>query len=172
MDLARHCDLCEFQITTLKEGTTCKLTEEKPEFNNTCSKIELNEKFRNKLKSINIEYEKIKQEKVLTFIYFGVFLLIGISAITGGYLLGKYAFEGGIISTVPLIIMGVGLSPIGMAFGTLNNYRQKMEIAKINKNKIDEVLNLYKIDYEIDIKFGKEYHGTKEISAEIKIRGN
>ena len=43
MDLARHCDLCDNQKTSLKLGTTCELTDQKPEFNKTCSKIKLNE---------------------------------------------------------------------------------------------------------------------------------
>lgn len=171
MDLARHCDLCDNQKTSLKEGTTCGLTDRKPEFNKTCSKIELNEKFENKLKTVNIEYDKIKRSKILTYIYFGVFIIIGLAVTIGGYLLGKYALDSGVISTVPIIIMAVGLAPLGMAFGTLNSYRQRNEVAKIKKDKIDEVLNVYRIEYDIDIKYGNEFHGTQEVFAELKVKG-
>jgi hypothetical protein len=171
MDLTRHCELCDNQITDLKIGTTCGLTDRKPDFNKTCSKIKLTDKFENKLKSVNIEYQNIKRKKVLTYSYFGVFLTIGIAVIVGGYLLGKYALDSGVISTVPLIIMGVGLGPLGMAFGTLNRYRQDIEIAKSRKDKIDEVLNEYNIKYDIEIAFGKEIHGTQEVYAELKIKG-
>jgi len=171
MDLARHCNLCDNQKTSLKLGTTCGLTDRKPEFNKTCSKIELNEKFENKLKSVNIEYKNIKRKKLLTYTYFGVFLAIGIAVIIGGYLLGKYAFDSRVISTVPLIIMAVGLAPLGMAFGTLNKHRQEIEVAKNKKDKVDEVLNEYRIEYDIDITFGKEIHGTQEVYAEIKTKG-
>ena len=171
MDLARHCDLCDNQKTSLKVGTTCGLTDRKPEFNKTCPKIELNEKFENKLKTVNIEYDKVKRTKTLTYIYFGVFIFIGITVIIAGYLLGKYAFDSGVISTVPLIIMAVGLAPLGMAFGTLNNFRQKHEVAKSKKDKIDEVLNEYRITYDIDIKYGKEFHGTQEVFAELNVKG-
>ncbi len=171
MDLARHCDLCDNQKTSLKIGTTCGLNDRKPEFNKTCPKIELNEKFENKLKSVNIEYENFKRKKLLTFTYFGVFVIIGISVIVGGYLLGKYALDSGVISTVPIIIMAVGLAPLGMAFGTLNKHRQEIEIAKNKKDKIDEVLNEYRIEYDIDISFGKEIHGTQEVYAELKTKG-
>tara|TARA_R110002051_G_scaffold269173_1_gene329219 strand:+ start:293 stop:814 length:522 start_codon:yes stop_codon:yes gene_type:complete len=171
MDLARHCDLCDNQKTSLKIGTTCGLNDRKPEFNKTCPKIELNEKFENKLKSVNIEYENFKRKKLLTFTYFGVFVIIGIAVIVGGYLLGKYALDSGVISTVPIIIMAVGLAPLGMAFGTLNKHRQEIEIAKNKKDKIDEVLNEYRIEYDIDISFGKEIHGTQEVYAELKTKG-
>jgi hypothetical protein len=171
MDLARHCDLCDNQKTSLKIGTTCGLNDRKPEFNKICPKIELNEKFENKLKSVNIEYENFKRKKLLTVVYFGVFVIIGIAVIVGGYLLGKYALDSGVISTVPIIIMAVGLGPLGMAFGTLNKHRQEIEIAKNKKDKIDEVLNEYRIEYDIDISFGKEIHGTQEVYAELKTKG-
>jgi len=171
MDLARHCDLCDNQKTSLKIGTTCGLNDRKPEFNKTCPKIELNEKFENKLKSVNIEYENFKRKKLLTYTYFGVFVIIGIAVIVGGYLLGKYALDSGVISTVPIIILAVGLTPLGMAFGTLNKHRQEIEIAKNKKDKIDEVLNEYRIEYDIDISFGKEIHGTQEVYAELKTKG-
>jgi len=171
MVLARHCDLCDNQKTSLKIGTTCGLNDRKPEFNKTCPKIELNEKFENKLKSVNIEYENFKRKKLLTYIYFGVFVIIGVTVIVGGYLLGKYALDSGVISTVPIIIMAVGLAPLGMAFGTLNKHRQEIEIAKNKKDNIDEVLNEYRIEYDIDISFGKEIHGTQEVYAELKTKG-
>ncbi len=171
MDLARHCDLCDHQKISLKLGTTCGLTDRKPEFNRTCAKIELNEKFEHKLKSVNIEYQNIKRKKILTYTYFAVFLAIGIAVIVGGYLLGKYALDSGVISTVPIIIMGVGLVPLGMAFGTLNKHRQEIEVAKSKKDKVDEVLNEYRIEYVINIVFGKEIHGTQEVYAELKTKG-
>lgn len=171
MDLSRHCDLCDNQITSLKEGTTCNLTNRKPEFIRICSKIELNDKFENKLKNINIKYQKLNKAKPIIYTYFMVFLIIGLIVIIGGYLLGKYALDSGVISSVPIIIMAVGLGPVGMAFGVLNNHRQGLEIAKNQKTKIDEVLKLYRIEYDISIKFGKEYHGTQEVFTDLKTKG-
>jgi len=170
MNLARHCELCDQQLSSLKEGSVCALTNHKPCFVNICSKIELNEKFENKLKTININYYKVKKAKTLTYIYFATFIIIGIGVIIGGYLLGKYALDSGVISTVPIIIMGVGLAPLGMAFGALNKYRQENEIATINKDKIDEVLEKYNIQYDIDIKFGEAFHGTQEVYADLHLK--
>ena len=58
-----------------------------------------------------------------------------------------------------------------MAFGTLNNFRQKHEIAKSKKDKVDEVLNEYRITYDFDIKYGKEFHGTQEVITELNVKG-
>ena len=169
MDLARHCELCDNQIIDLKIGTTCKLNNKKPEFNKTCSKIELNEKFEEKLKIVNANYQNIKNEKGITYLYFIIFFLISISIIVGGYLLGKYGLEKGVISTVPIIIMGVGLIFLSKPFGVLNNHKNEISISKKKKENIDEVLNLYNIRYEMDIQFGKEIHGDKEVYIDLKI---
>lgn len=171
MELVRHCELCDHQKKSLKEETTCGLTNRKPEFNKTCIKIELNEKFENILKSFNISYEKFKRAKFLTYAYFVVFFIIGISVIIGGYLLGKYAFDNRVFSAAPLIIMGVGLGPLGMAFGTLNKHRLDLNAAKVKKDRVDQVLKLYRIEYEIDIKFGKEYHGNQDVYVDLKTKG-
>jgi hypothetical protein len=161
MNLARHCILCDNQKISLKLGTTCGLNDRKPEFNKTCSKIELNEKFENKLKSVNIEYENIKRKKLYTYTYFGILFTIGIAIIVGGYLLGKYTYDSGVISPIPLIIMAIGLAPLGMALMPLSQHRQEIVVAKSKKDKVDEVLNEYGIEYEIDITFGKEIHDTQ-----------
>jgi len=171
MDLARHCNLCDHQKISLKEGTTCGLTDQKPEFNKTCFKIELNEKFEDTLKSVNIEYEQIKQTKTLTHLYFGVFITLGIAVIIVGYLLGKHALNSGVISTVPLIIMAIGLAPLGKALDTLTKYRQRIQVAKSKKDKMDEVLNVYRIQYDIDMKFGKKHHGTQEVQTKLNVKG-
>ncbi|WP_299261434.1 hypothetical protein [uncultured Aquimarina sp.] len=173
MDLARHCNLCDNQKTSLKFGTTCGLTDRKPEFNKTCTKIELNEKFENKLKSVNIEYDKVKKRKNLKYLYSGIFILIGLAFIIYGYLLGMYVLDDidhtFYIDYFHITIMGIGLLPFGIAYKMLREYKQEFDLVKSNKDKIDEVLNEYKIDYYIDIKYGKKIHGTQKVFAELKI---
>ncbi|WP_299440349.1 hypothetical protein [uncultured Aquimarina sp.] len=166
MNLARHCNLCDNQKTSLKEGTTCKLTGRKPEFNKTCSKIELNEKFENKLKTVNVQYDKVKKQKNLTYLYSGVFILIGLAFIIYGYILGKYVLDDRdpslFIEYVHITIMGIGLLPFGIAYKMLREYKQEFDLVKSKKNKIDEVLNEYQIDYCIDIKYGKKITELKK----------
>ncbi len=171
MDLTRHCELCDHQKISLKQGTTCGLTGRKPDFHGTCSKITLREKFEEKLKSVNVAYENIKRKKALTYSYFVVFLAIGLTVIVGGYLFGKYILGKGVISVGPLIIMAVGIAPLGMAFGALNKHRRELEVAKSKKEKVDEVLQKYRITYNLDIQFGKEIHGTQEVYVDLKVKG-
>jgi F0F1-type ATP synthase assembly protein I len=170
MDLTTHCSLCDNQIVDFKTGTTCGLTNEKPDFRIKCSKIQLTEKFENKLKAVNVDFEKIKRTKSATYFYSVVLGFAGLVVIIGGYVLGEYIFEKGFISTVPLIIMVLGLTPLGMAVGILNKYRRGLKIAQLEKSRIDEVLKVYSIEYDIAIAFGKEYHGNQEVYTELLLR--
>ncbi len=169
MDLARHCALCDYQVVDLKDGTTCRLTNKKPVFDRTCPKIELNEKFEQKIKKINIEFENVKRTKTDTYGHVLIYTVISLAVIFAGYYLGKYAWDGGVISTAPLIVIAVGLVVLVFAFGPLNKFRNDFSITKGNKDKLDEVLDLYNINYEIELKYGKEIHGTKQVQAELKI---
>ena len=49
MNVKRHCDLCEHQVLNLKKGTTCGLTNKKPNFNKTCLKIKFDKKIKTEL---------------------------------------------------------------------------------------------------------------------------
>lgn len=170
MDLARHCTLCDNQLVNIKDGTTCGLTNKKPEFNKTCIKIELNDKFEQRVKKVNIELENVNKMKTDTYGHVVIFTLISIAVVFGGYYIGKYAFESGVISTVPLVIMAIGLGILVFAIGPLNKYRNELAIVKSNKEKLDEVLKLYKIDYDIDLAYGEKIHGTREVRADLRIK--
>ena len=118
---------------------------------------------------VNANYENIKREKSITYLYFVIFLCISIAIIIGGFLLGKYGLESGVISTVPIIIMGIGLLVLSKPFSALNNYKNEYSISKKKKDNTDEVLKLYNIHYEIDIKFCKEIHGKQEVITNLKV---
>jgi len=69
-----------------------------------------------------------------------------------------------------LIIIAIGSGILVFAVGPLNKFRNKLTIAKSNREKLDEVLNLYKIDYDIDLEYGEKIHGTREVQADLKIK--
>jgi len=171
MELAKHCNLCENQITDFKVGTTCSLTNRKPDFNKTCPNIKLADKFETILKKANIEYKKVGKSKASAYLNFWVYISFGLAVIVSGYLIGKYAWESGVISTVPLIIMCAGFPLIVLGIGSIVKHRQEMEVAEMKKSNVDNVLAEYGIEYDIDIKFGREYHGTQEITADLHIKG-
>ena len=95
MNPTHHCDLCDHQEKSLSQGSICTLTGHKPSFSNTCSKISLGTAFEDKLKDVNINYVRLQKDRAITYIYFIVFILVGIAVIAGGYLFGKYFLDQG-----------------------------------------------------------------------------
>ena len=61
--MKRHCDLCDHQKLSLKEGSLCGLTNKKPSFNRTCVKIEFDNNLLNLLADIFLDYEDLKLYK-------------------------------------------------------------------------------------------------------------
>ncbi|PHQ31320.1 hypothetical protein [Leeuwenhoekiella nanhaiensis] len=168
MNSTHHCDLCDHQEKSLSQGSICTLTGHKPAFSNTCSKISLGTEFEDKLKDVNIRYAKLQKDRAITYAYFIVFLLIGIVVIAGGFLFGKYIYDKGFLSTVPLIIMAVGLAPLGLAIGTLNKHLENRKAAKLKKDRVDAVLEKYRITYDITVQFGASYHGKQEVYVDLQ----
>jgi hypothetical protein len=175
MHQARHCELCDHQTVTLKDGTICGLTDRKPDFHRTCLNIALNEKFEEKLKLSNVQYQKVLSSKTWTYAYFLVFLILSLIVMGGALYFAYYLFNltdrVGVISVAPVVILAIGIGLLSKAFGARNNYQQDLAAALHNKEKIDHALELYNIDYSIDIQFGRKYHGTEEVYVDVKFRG-
>ena len=175
MNLVKHCELCDHQKTSLKEGANCGLTAKKPDFNKICPNIVLSEKFERKLKEVNIELYKVKKEKNKTYLYISVFTVIALGFFMYGYLIRKYVLTDlflnykGFILDPSFEIMGIGLLPLFIAYRILKKFKQKIEFAKSRKDKIDQVLNEYGIKYNIDFRYGKEIQETRSVFAELKI---
>lgn len=170
MDRSKHCSLCEHQLVNLKDGTICALTHKKPMFDVICPEIQWSVNFEEKLKKTNIAYERVKRTKIVTYSYFVVFCSMGLAVMTGGYFLGEYAFDSGVLSTIPLIIIGIGFVLLAMGIGPLNTYKRDISLTKRKKKELDDILGRYHIGYTIDMEFGKEVHGTREARAEVHIR--
>lgn len=168
MDLTKHCQLCDHKIFDFHKGSRCGLTEEKPHFNRKCGEILFGQNKEARIKEVNIEYELVKRSKALSIANFAFFLLLGVGVMAGGWLLGVYAFEGGVISTVPIFIMGVGLSFFPLSFGPLNNYRQGMAVASKKKKELDDLLRMYYIEYSIEVMVVKDRYGNTEIDTDLK----
>ncbi|HAA17170.1 MAG TPA: hypothetical protein DCE41_37835 [Cytophagales bacterium] len=131
----------------------------------------MNEKFENRLRKANVNYESIKRQRASVYSSSLVIIAIGVVVIITGYLYGKLTLEGGVISTVPLIVMAVGLTPIGLGFRKLVHYKQEFDDARRKKDKVDNVVKANNLLYDIDISFGKVIHGAQEVHAELKISG-
>ncbi len=137
-----HCELCEHQDVSLKEGNICGLTGKKPGFTTTCNKIEFGDRRDEKIVDINAKYQKVLKNYLKHF-----FLM-------------AYA--------VPIFIAAIGITLLGMGWGALNNYRNNLSIAKANKNEIDLVLSAYNIDYKLKLDFLKSFHGEPKVKSDLQ----
>ncbi|GLB52585.1 hypothetical protein NBRC110019_16250 [Neptunitalea chrysea] len=173
MDLVQHCELCDHQQKDYIEGSFCKFTNKKPEFNTTCIKIGLTNKCEKRIKEVNIAYQKVMQRKTITWLYFCIFLTIGLSFIIGGivYLVTTETFFRNAYK-VPgfLIIFGVGF--LFISFPPLKGYLRDKYLTEKKKNTLDSVLQLYGVTYNIVVKLGKEKNGDPKIHTQLTIKKN
>ncbi len=170
MDNTNHCILCDNKIVDFKTGVLCNLTNRKPDFQEKCNVIKLDNEFKSKITETNIEYEAVLKTRIDVYGNFILFLLIALAVFIGGFLFGKYVLEIGVISTVPIIIIGIGIVPLGMAFGPLNHYLSSVKIAKEKKVNIDKIARLYGYDYDIKIKHLKDSLGNKSHKTNLHLK--
>lgn len=167
MDLAKHCELCDNRVLDVQTGTTCALTGEKPDFDKKCADIKFENNQMKRIREVNIKYHKVASTKNLTIANFIVFLTIGVAVMIGGYLLWTLAWDKGVISTVPIIIIGVGVLIIPLATGPLVKYRQGIGVARQQKDQMDELLASYNIEYDVEILIDEDVNGNKDYDAKI-----
>lgn len=167
MEIAKHCQICENQLYNIEFGSKCKLTNKKPDFREKCPDIIFEKKYEERIKEVNTEYELVQKTKLISYANFVFFLIVSILVILAGYLIGKYALDKGVISTVPLIIIGVGIMILPLASGPLNKYRQDISIARNKKDKLDKLLSMYNIQYTIEVIVYKDLHGNQEIETKL-----
>ncbi|MEP1488871.1 MAG: hypothetical protein ABJK28_10625 [Algibacter sp.] len=164
----KHCDLCENQITSFKNGFTCALTNKKPSFEKTCTKIELNGKLQSKLEHISIELEKIRKNKNSMSYSFYIQIIIGFTLIFISIFILKKNYSGLLIYYFMYILVSIGLTLFGNAYKVLNRYRKKVKNAEFHKKSIDELLEEYGIQYNTNIIFQEKIHGIQELIVELE----
>ncbi|WP_417859525.1 hypothetical protein [Xanthomarina gelatinilytica] len=170
MNFSRHCDLCENQITSLENGLTCNLTNKKPDFDNTCSKITLDKRFQEKLEIANLELEIKRRNKKSTHLTFYSNIIIGFSLIIGGYLFSSWTIYSLFLWTVKIGIIASGFTFLGVAYSKLKRFRKKYKKAEWEKSKIDEVLKKYGIEYFTIFDFKEKIHGTQEVIVNLEFK--
>lgn len=170
MDLTLHCKLCDHKIIDFKTGTLCGLTNKKPEFQNKCGVIKIEDNFKKQIEDVNIEYEVVLKTRVDTYGHLIMYAILAIALILGGFLIGKYILEKGVISTIPIIIMALGLVVLGVAFAPLNLYKTNLKIANKKKDTLDTLSKMYGYNYDIDITHLKDSLGNKFYETDLKVR--
>lgn len=176
--MKRHCDLCDHQILSLKDGSICGLTNNKPSFNRTCVKIDFNNNLLDLLEVTFIEYEdlKLSKNKVYKELIYGS--IIGLFLLVLGYFvtihfvnIGYYGYSKSIVNlfTVPTIILVSGYYFIKQPIKKLINHKKQFRITKNNISEIEEVLKLYNQKYKCKVNFDKEIHGIQELQINVEL---
>ena len=107
----------------------------------------------------------------MVYINFVVFLVIGLAVILAGYFLAQYLLQFRVIAAAPFIISAVGLMTVlSIATGPLNQFRNDLKLAKSKKEDVDNVLKIYNIKYDIDLKYGRKYHGIQDVEVDLNIK--
>ncbi|WOD42161.1 hypothetical protein [Hwangdonia lutea] len=170
MNQAKHCDLCENEMSSLKKGLTCKLTNRKPNFKYTCAEIKLDKKFREKLEIANLELEILRRNENSTYWTFYSTIIGGFLLIVGGYFFSNWTIHSIFLWYVKIGIIGAGFTFLGIAYSKLNGFRRKYKKAKFDKIKIDEILNKYGIEYYPIFDFKEKIHGIQEVNVTMEFK--
>jgi hypothetical protein len=184
--MKRHCDLCDHQKLSLKEGSLCGLTNKKPSFNRTCTKIDFDNNLFDHLEAILFNIEDLKLTKTKVYKNFIYGSIIGILLIVSSYFVFTYFLNNGFrvsiikfdrssinkigfLILIPSLILIPGYYFITKSFNKYINHKKDLAATEKNKLEIDEVLNLYNQKYKYKVKFDKEIHGIQEVEIDVKL---
>ena len=170
MNFSKHCGLCENEMTSLEKGLTCKLTNRKPEFKNTCSDIKWNKNIQEKLEIANLELEIIRRNEKSTHWTFYSTIIIGFLLIICGFFFSSWTIRSIFLWYVKIAIIGAGFTFLGIAYSKLNGFRRKYKNAKLDKIRIDEILNKYGIEYYSSFDFKEKIHGIQEVNVTMEFK--
>lgn len=165
----QHCLLCRNQSHSKMNGVICGLTKEKPTFGKFCSSFQEEDELPGLVASPNLGLEIIQRSKPIVIGHLILYLIIGLIIIVSGFLIGKYAFDNRVISTVPLIIMGVGVCTLPISLAPWISFRQKLGVAMHRKEVLDQVLSEYGIRYNIHFRFGKKFLNRRDVTTSLEI---
>jgi len=170
MKVSKDCALCENEITSLKIGLTCKLTKRKPNFENICAKIKLDKTFQKNLELALLELEIIRRKRKSFYLVFYFLIIIGLSLIMGSNYLTEWPYYDPYFWVKKIAIIGIGISFISDACYKLNSFIKELKNAEHKKNKIDTILNKYKISYSSTVTFNEKKHGLQEVNVELEFK--
>ena len=170
MNYSKHCNLCENEITNLVNGLTCRLTNKQPKFENICTKINLNNKFQEKLERTNLELERIKKKKKSVHLNFYFIIIIGFLLIIGGNIFVRKNFHSVYTLYYSFGIISTGITFLAVGYNKLNKYRKELYNSEYEKYEIDEFYEKYGIVYKTEFIFKEKIHGIQEVIVKIEFK--
>ncbi|TVZ22770.1 hypothetical protein JM84_1680 [Dokdonia sp. Hel_I_63] len=176
-----HCELCNHQRKNLREGSICNLTKRKPDFNRTCSKKLFSTKFKNRLREVNILFEYAKIERKSKFKSVFVFGLLGLFLIGVGVYFLYYMYT--ILESMkspgyyiifklyglPFFIFIFAYKFLSDSVKIYSYHVLKLREAKLKKDRIDAVLELYHITYDLEIDLHPNYRSPQDAKVNLEV---
>lgn len=184
--MKRHCDLCEHQILSLKDGNLCGITNRKPNFNRACVRIEFSIKLLEILEDILIDYEDLKLSKKNVYLNFILGIIISVFLFICGYLVFDYFYNNqyrvsfnkgpraffnyiGFLIIVSGSFLISGFYFLKKSTRNLSEHKNQLIIIENIKIEVEEVLGLYNQKYKYKIEFDREIHGIQDIEVNIEL---
>jgi hypothetical protein len=152
-----------------KIGVICGITNEKPKFLEKCSSKVFEETMRQKIIELDSNLKLIENMKPATMLHLYTFLGFSVTALISTYFLTIWLWEKGWMSTISITVGAIGLGLIPLAVAPLNKYKRRISIAKENKDKLNTVLKLYNIEYEIITNLIKGPHDSIDIETDLTL---
>lgn len=164
-----HCALCQHQELSPEGGFMCGITKQRPAFKETCNTMAFDEKLDHQIEYHNAQYEIAKRQRLWAYLRSGSLMTVGV-AVSGYGLYGLLdLLEMGYVTPVHFILLAIGVSILIVSMAPFIKSIKFLSETRKNKTELEHVLSRYGITYEIDLFVGKERHGHRHISSEIKI---
>lgn len=168
---SRHCTLCENEVKSLEHGVICNLTGNKPNFQDICPDIKLENRFKAKLEDANLELEKLNRDKKRVYLRFFALSVIGFIFIVGNKLFAELMFNEIYYWVHRVGAVALGITVLMIAYQGLNKFRSKLKTAEFNKVKIDTVVSKYGISYRSNFEYSEKTHGIQHLMVTIEFEG-
>ncbi|AWH74915.1 hypothetical protein DCS32_12300 [Dokdonia sp. Dokd-P16] len=161
----------------MREGSICNLTKRKPDFNRTCSKKLFSTKFKNRLREVNVVFEYAKAEKhsknisVFIFGMLGLFLIgVGVYFLYYMYTILESMKSPGYyvifkLYGLPFFIFIFAYKFLSYSIKMYSTYALKLHEEKLKKDRIDAVLELYNITYDVEIDLHPNYRSPSRCKS-------
>ncbi len=154
MNYSKHCNLCDNEIASFEKGIICGITKKKPDFDKSCSNIELNEKFKEKLENVDLKFKELRKRKKSNYLTFFLLISFGfLLIIKSGTLAGLNKSETYFL-VYKVGIIAVGITILMNAIKKLSAFIRRLKSTEFEKGKIDSVSKIYEINYKTELEKG------------------
>ena len=151
MNYSKHCNLCDNEIASFEKGIICGITKKKPDFDKSCSNIELNEKFKEKIESADLKYIELRKRKKSNYLTFFLLICFGFLLITKSGTIAEWNKNETYFLVHKVGVIAIGITILISVIRKLSVYREKLKNAELEKEKIDLISKIYGINKKRNI---------------------